>query len=164
MHFLADVFVKCDLCKGKRFNRETLEIKFKNMSIHDVLNMTVEEGLDFFKAIPSISNKLETLKKVGLEYIKIGQSATTLSGGEAQRIKLAKELSRRSTGKTLYILDEPTTGLHSHDVKKLLEILHKFVDNKNTVIVIEHNMDVIKNSDWIIDLGPEEEIKEEIFI
>ena len=155
MHFLADVFVKCDLCKGKRFNRETLEIKFKNMSIHDVLNMTVEEGLDFFKAIPSISNKLETLKKVGLEYIKIGQSATTLSGGEAQRIKLAKELSRRSTGKTLYILDEPTTGLHSHDVKKLLEILHKFVDNKNTVVVIEHNMDVIKNSDWIIDLGPE---------
>ena len=155
MHFLADVFVKCDLCKGKRFNRETLEIKFKNMSIHDVLNMTVEEGLDFFKAIPSISNKLETLKKVGLEYIKIGQSATTLSGGEAQRIKLAKELSRRSTGKTLYILDEPTTGLHSHDVKKLLEILHKFVENKNTVIVIEHNMDVIKNSDWVIDLGPE---------
>ena len=155
MHFLADVFVKCDLCKGKRFNRETLEIKFKNMSIHDVLNMTVEEGLDFFKAIPSISNKLETLKKVGLEYIKIGQSATTLSGGEAQRIKLAKELSRRSTGKTIYILDEPTTGLHSHDVKKLLEILHKFVENKNTVIVIEHNMDVIKNSDWVIDLGPE---------
>jgi excinuclease ABC subunit A len=155
MHFLADVFVKCDLCKGKRFNRETLEIKFKNMSIHDVLNMTVEEGLDFFKAIPSISNKLETLKKVGLEYIKIGQSATTLSGGEAQRIKLAKELSRRSTGKTLYILDEPTTGLHSHDVKKLLEILHKFVENKNTVIVIEHNIDVIKNSDWVIDLGPE---------
>jgi len=155
MHFLADVFVKCDLCKGKRFNRETLEIKFKNMSIHDVLNMTVEEGLSFFKAIPSISNKLETLKKVGLEYIKIGQSATTLSGGEAQRIKLAKELSRRSTGKTLYILDEPTTGLHSHDVRKLLEILHKFVENKNTVIVIEHNMDVIKNSDWVIDLGPE---------
>ena len=115
----------------------------------------MKKGLDFFKAIPSISNKLETLKKVGLEYIKIGQSATTLSGGEAQRIKLAKELSRRSTGKTLYILDEPTTGLHSHDVKKLLEILHKFVDNKNTVIVIEHNMDVIKNSDWIIDLGPE---------
>ena len=117
--------------------------------------MTVEEGLDFLKQYPRISNKLETLKKVGLEYIKIGQSATTLSGGEAQRIKLAKELSRRSTGKTLYILDEPTTGLHSHDVKKLLEILHKFVDNKNTVIVIEHNMDVIKNSDWIIDLGPE---------
>ncbi len=155
MHFLADVFVKCELCKGQRFNRETLEIKFKDKSIHDVLNMTVEEGLNFFKAIPSISNKLETLKKVGLEYIKIGQSATTLSGGEAQRIKLAKELSRRSTGKTLYILDEPTTGLHSHDVKKLLEILHKFVDKKNTVIVIEHNIDVIRNSDWIIDLGPE---------
>ena len=155
MHFLADVFVTCDLCKGKRFNRETLEIKFKEKNIHDILDMTVEEGLDFFKAIPSISNKLDTLKKVGLEYIKIGQSATTLSGGEAQRIKLAKELSRRSTGKTLYILDEPTTGLHSHDVKKLLEILHKLVDKKNTVIVIEHNIDVIKNSDWIIDLGPE---------
>ena len=155
MHFLADVFVKCELCKGQRFNRETLEIKFKDKNIHDVLNMTVEEGLNFFKAIPSISNKLETLKKVGLEYIKIGQSATTLSGGEAQRIKLAKELSRRSTGRTLYILDEPTTGLHSHDVKKLLEILHKFVDKKNTVIVIEHNIDVIRNSDWVIDLGPE---------
>ena len=155
MHFLADVFVKCDLCKGERFNRETLEIKFKNKNISDVLNMTVEEGLNFFKAIPSISSKLETLKKVGLEYIKIGQSATTLSGGEAQRIKLAKELSKRSTGKTLYILDEPTTGLHSHDVKKLLEILHKFVEKGNTVIVIEHNLDVIKSSDWIIDLGPE---------
>ncbi len=155
MHFLADVFVKCDLCKGDRFNRETLEIKFKNKNISDVLNMTVEEGLSFFKAIPSISSKLETLKKVGLEYIKIGQSATTLSGGEAQRIKLAKELSKRATGKTLYILDEPTTGLHPHDVKKLLEILHKFVENKNTVIVIEHNLDVIKSSDWVIDLGPE---------
>ena len=155
MHFLADVFVKCDLCKGERFNRETLEIKFKNKNISDVLNMTVEEGLSFFKAIPSISSKLETLKKVGLEYIKIGQSATTLSGGEAQRIKLAKELSKRATGKTLYILDEPTTGLHPHDVKKLLEILHKFVEKKNTVIVIEHNLDVIKSSDWVIDLGPE---------
>ena len=155
MHFLADVFVKCDLCKGNRFNRETLEIKFKNKNISDVLNMTVEEGLSFFKAIPSISSKLETLKKVGLEYIKIGQSATTLSGGEAQRIKLAKELSKRATGKTLYILDEPTTGLHPHDVKKLLEILHKFVEKKNTVIVIEHNLDVIKSSDWIIDLGPD---------
>ena len=159
MHFLADVFVKCDLCKGNRFNRETLEIKFKNKSISDVLDMTVEEGLNFFKAIPSISSKLETLKKVGLEYIKIGQSATTLSGGEAQRIKLAKELSKRATGKTLYILDEPTTGLHSHDVKKLLEILHNFVERKNTVIVIEHNLDVVKSSDWVIDLGPEEEIK-----
>ena len=155
MHFLADVFVTCDLCKGKRFNRETLEVKFKNKNISDVLNMTVEEGLEFFKAIPSISKKLETLKKVGLEYIKIGQSATTLSGGEAQRIKLAKELSKRSTGKTLYILDEPTTGLHTHDVGKLLEILHKFVTDGNTVIVIEHNLDVIKTSDWIIDLGPE---------
>ena len=155
MHFLADVFVKCDLCKGERFNRETLEIKFKNKNISDVLNMTVEEGLSFFKAIPSISSKLETLKKVGLEYIKIGQSATTLSGGEAQRIKLAKELSKRATGKTLYILDEPTTGLHPHDVNKLLEILHKFVEKKNTVIVIEHNLDVIKSSDWVIDLGPE---------
>ncbi len=155
MHFLADVYVTCDLCKGRRFNRETLEVKFKNKNISDVLNMTVEEGLDFFKAIPSISRKLETLKKVGLEYIKIGQSATTLSGGEAQRIKLAKELSRRSTGKTLYILDEPTTGLHTHDVGKLLEILHKFVSDGNTVIVIEHNLDVIKTSDWIIDLGPE---------
>ncbi len=155
MHFLADVYVTCDLCKGRRFNRETLEVKFKNKNISDVLNMTVEEGLEFFKAIPSISKKLETLKKVGLEYIKIGQSATTLSGGEAQRIKLAKELSRRSTGKTLYILDEPTTGLHTHDVGKLLEILHKFVDEGNTVIVIEHNLDVIKTSDWVIDLGPE---------
>ncbi len=155
MHFLADVFVTCDLCKGRRFNRETLEVKFKNKNISDVLNMTVEEGLEFFKAIPSISKKLETLKKVGLEYIKIGQSATTLSGGEAQRIKLAKELSKRSTGKTMYILDEPTTGLHTHDVRKLLEILHKFVDEGNTVLVIEHNLDVIKTSDWIIDLGPE---------
>ncbi len=155
MHFLADVFVKCELCKGKRFNRETLEVKFKNKNISDILNMTVEEGLDFFKAIPSISSKLETLKKVGLEYIKIGQSATTLSGGEAQRIKLAKELSKRSTGKTLYILDEPTTGLHSHDVGKLLDILHNFVKKNNTVIVIEHNLDVIKTSNWIVDMGPE---------
>ncbi len=155
MHFLADVFVTCDLCKGNRFNRETLEVKFKGKNISDVLNMTVEEGLDFFKAIPSISSKLITLKNVGLEYIKIGQSATTLSGGEAQRIKLAKELAKRSTGKTLYILDEPTTGLHTHDVKKLLEILHGFVEKENTVIVIEHNLDVIKTSDWVVDLGPE---------
>ena len=155
MHFLADVFVKCDLCKGNRFNRETLEIKFKNKNISDVLKMTVDEGLIFFKAIPSISSKLKTLKDVGLGYIQIGQSATTLSGGEAQRIKLAKELSKRSTGRTIYILDEPTTGLHTHDVSKLLEILHSFVDKKNTVVVIEHNLDVIKSSDWIIDLGPE---------
>ncbi len=155
MHFLADVFVKCDICKGNRFNRETLEIKFKNKSISDVLKMTVDEGLIFFKAIPSISAKLKTLKDVGLGYIQIGQSATTLSGGEAQRIKLAKELSKRSTGKTIYILDEPTTGLHTHDVSKLLEILHSFVDKKNTVVVIEHNLDVINSSDWVIDLGPE---------
>jgi len=155
MHFLADVYVKCEECNGKRFNRETLEVKFKNKNISDVLNMTIEEGLDFFKAIPSISSKLKTLQQVGLDYIKIGQSATTLSGGEAQRIKLSKELSKRSTGRTLYILDEPTTGLHSHDVKNLLEVLHKFVEKGNTVIVIEHNLDVIKSSDWIIDLGPE---------
>ncbi|MDC3091128.1 excinuclease ABC subunit UvrA [Rickettsiales bacterium] len=155
MHFLADVYVKCESCKGKRFNRETLEVKFKEKSIFDVLDMTVEEGLNFFKAIPSIYKKLETLKLVGLDYIKIGQSATTLSGGEAQRIKLSKELSKRSTGKTIYILDEPTTGLHSHDVKNLLDVLHKLVDKKNTIIVIEHNLDVIKTSDWIIDLGPE---------
>ena len=154
MHFLADVFVKCDVCKGKRFNRETLEVKFKNKSISDILEMTVKEGLDFFKAIPSISYKLSTLDQVGLDYIKIGQSATTLSGGEAQRIKLSKELSKRSSGKTLYILDEPTTGLHTHDVKKLLEVLHKLVQKGNTVIVIEHNLDVIKTSDWIVDLGP----------
>ena len=155
MHFLSDVFVKCEVCKGKRFNRETLEVKFKNRNIADILDMTVEEGMNFFKAIPSISNKLKTLNQVGLNYIKIGQSATTLSGGEAQRIKLSKELSKRSTGKTVYILDEPTTGLHSHDVKNLLEVLHKLVEKKNTVIVIEHNLDVIKTSDWIIDLGPE---------
>ena len=154
MHFLADVFVQCEVCKGRRFNRETLEVKFKNKSIADVLDMTVAEGLEFFKAIPSISTKLKTLELVGLEYIKIGQSATTLSGGEAQRIKLSKELSKRSTGKTIYILDEPTTGLHSHDVKKLLDVLHKFVETGNTVLVIEHNLDVIKTSDWIIDLGP----------
>ena len=155
MHFLADVYVKCETCKGRRFNRETLEVKFKEKSIFDILDMTVEEGLSFCKAIPSIYSKLETLKSVGLDYIKIGQSATTLSGGEAQRIKLSKELSKRSTGKTIYILDEPTTGLHSHDVKNLLDVLHKLVDKKNTIIVIEHNLDVIKSSDWIIDLGPE---------
>ncbi len=155
MHFLSDVYVKCDTCKGARFNRETLEVKFKDKNIAEVLNMTVDEGLTFFKAIPSIFSKLETLKKVGLDYIKIGQSATTLSGGEAQRIKLAKELSKRSTGKTLYILDEPTTGLHTHDVSKLLHILHSFVEQKNTVIVIEHNLDVIRTSDWVVDLGPE---------
>ncbi len=155
MHFLADVYVECDICHGKRYNRETLEVKYNNKSISDVLEMTVEEGYSFFNKIPSIKQKLQTLMDVGLDYIKIGQSATTLSGGEAQRIKLSRELSKRSSGKTLYILDEPTTGLHFDDVKKLLNILHTLVDEGNTVIVIEHNLDVIKTSDYIIDLGPE---------
>jgi excinuclease ABC subunit A len=155
MHFLPDVYVKCDLCKGKRYNKETLEIKYKGKSIADVLEMNVGEALSFFDKVPSIRDKMQTLYDVGLSYIKIGQSAVTLSGGEAQRIKLAKELSRKSTGKTLYILDEPTTGLHVADVQKLLEILHKLVDMGNTVVVIEHNMDVIKTSDYIIDIGPE---------
>ena len=155
MHFLPDVYVQCDVCKGKRYNRETLEVKFRDYSIADVLDMTVEAGADLFKAVPSIREKLETLKRVGLGYICIGQQATTLSGGEAQRVKLSKELSRRATGRTLYILDEPTTGLHFHDVKKLLEVLHELVDNGNTVVVIEHNLEVIKTADWIIDLGPE---------
>ncbi len=155
MHFLPDVYITCDECKGSRYNRETLEIKFKDKSIADVLNMTVDEGCDYFENIPNIRSKLLTLKKVGLGYIKIGQQATTLSGGEAQRIKLAKELSRRSTGRTIYILDEPTTGLHQHDIKKLLEILHTFVATGNTVIVIEHNLDVIKTADHIIDMGPD---------
>jgi len=159
MHFLPDVYVTCDECKGSRYNRETLEIKYKNKSIAEVLNMTVEEGCEFFENITNIRSKLLTLKKVGLGYIKIGQQATTLSGGEAQRIKLAKELSKRSTGRTLYILDEPTTGLHQHDIKKLLEILHTFVATGNTVIVIEHNLDVIKTADHIIDMGPEGGIK-----
>lgn len=155
MHFLPDVYVECDVCKGKRYNRETLEVKYKDKSIADVLDMTVDEGLEFFSAIPKIRNKLEFLQRVGLGYIKIGQQATTLSGGEAQRVKLAKELSKRATGKTLYILDEPTTGLHFADVHKLLEVLHSFVDKGNSVLVIEHNLDVIKTADWIIDLGPE---------
>ncbi len=155
MHFLPDVYVQCDVCKGKRYNRETLEVKFRGHSISDVLDMTVEAGAELFKAVPSIHEKLETLKRVGLGYISIGQQATTLSGGEAQRVKLSKELSRRATGRTLYILDEPTTGLHFHDVKKLLEVLHELVDQGNTVVVIEHNLEVIKTSDWIIDLGPE---------
>jgi excinuclease ABC subunit A len=155
MHFLPDVYIPCDTCKGTRYNRETLEIKFKNKNIADILNMSVDEGCDFFRNIPAIYSKLLTLKHVGLGYIKVGQQATTLSGGEAQRIKLAKELSKRSTGRTLYILDEPTTGLHSHDIKKLLEILQAFVNTGNTVIVIEHNLDVIKTADWIIDMGPE---------
>ena len=155
MHFLPDVFVTCEACKGKRYNRETLEIKYKGKSISDVLDMSVEEGAEFFKAVPSIRDKMETLKKVGLSYIQIGQRATTLSGGEAQRIKLSKELAKRSTGRTLYILDEPTTGLHFEDVRKLLEVLHSLVEKGNTVVVIEHNLEVIKTADWIIDIGPE---------
>jgi len=155
MHFLPDVYVTCDVCQGKRYNRETLEVTFKGKSIADVLDMTVEEGAEFFAAVPAVHDKLATLNKVGLGYIKIGQQATTLSGGEAQRIKLAKELSRKATGRTLYILDEPTTGLHFHDVAKLLEVLHELVDQGNTVAVIEHNLEVIKTADWIIDLGPE---------
>jgi excinuclease ABC subunit A len=155
MHFLPDVYVQCDVCKGKRYNRETLEVKFRGNSISDVLDMTVEAGAELFKAVPSIAEKLETLKRVGLGYISIGQQATTLSGGEAQRVKLSKELSRRATGRTLYILDEPTTGLHFHDVKKLMEVLQELVESGNTVVVIEHNLEVIKIADWIIDLGPE---------
>ncbi len=159
MHFLPDVYIQCDECKGTRYNRETLEIKFKDKSIADVLNMTVDEGCEYFENISNIKSKLLTLKKVGLGYIKIGQQATTLSGGEAQRIKLAKELSKRSTGRTVYILDEPTTGLHQHDIKKLLEILHTFVALGNTVVVIEHNLDVIKTADYIVDMGPEGGVK-----
>ncbi|MEJ1159092.1 excinuclease ABC subunit UvrA [Prosthecomicrobium sp. N25] len=155
MHFLPDVYVTCDVCKGKRYNRETLEVQFKGKSIADVLDMTVDEGVAFFQAVPAIREKLETLSRVGLGYIHVGQQATTLSGGEAQRVKLSKELSRRSTGRTLYILDEPTTGLHFHDVAKLLEVLHELVDQGNTVVVIEHNLEVIKTADWILDLGPE---------
>jgi len=155
MHFLPDVYVQCDQCKGKRYNRETLEIEFRGKSIADVLDMTVEEGLEYFKAVPAIRDKMMTLNRVGLGYIHLGQQATTLSGGEAQRVKLAKELSRKSTGKTLYILDEPTTGLHFEDVKKLIEVLQALVEQGNTIIVIEHNLEVIKTADWIIDLGPE---------
>jgi excinuclease ABC subunit A len=155
MHFLPDVYVTCDVCKGKRYNRETLEVTFKGKSIADVLDMTVEEAADFFKAVPRVRDTLLTLHRVGLDYVHVGQQATTLSGGEAQRVKLAKELSKRATGRTLYILDEPTTGLHFHDVKKLLEVLHELTDQGNTVVVIEHNLEVIKTADWIIDLGPE---------
>jgi excinuclease ABC subunit A len=155
MHFLPDVYVPCDVCHGKRYNRETLEIRYKGYTIHDVLNMTVEDALELFQAVPTLARKLETLMDVGLSYIKLGQSATTLSGGEAQRVKLSKELSRRDTGRTLYILDEPTTGLHFHDIEHLLAVLHKLRDDGNTIVVIEHNLDVIKTADWVIDLGPE---------
>jgi len=155
MHFLPDVYVPCEVCKGKRYNRETLEVKYKGKNINDVLEMTVEEGLEFFENLPKIKRKLQTLYDVGLGYIKIGQPSTTLSGGEAQRVKLATELSRKSTGKTVYILDEPTTGLHIADVHKLTDVLATLVESGNTVIVIEHNLDVIKVVDHIIDLGPE---------
>ncbi len=155
MQFLSDVYVPCEICKGKRYNRETLEVKYKGKNISDVLNMTVEEALNFFENIPRIKNKLQTLMDVGLSYIRLGQSSTQLSGGEAQRIKLAYELSKRSTGKTLYILDEPTTGLHMEDVNKLISILQRLTSSGNTVVVIEHNLDVIKNADYLIDLGPE---------
>ncbi|MEE8499198.1 MAG: ATP-binding cassette domain-containing protein, partial [Kiloniellales bacterium] len=154
MHFLPDVYVQCDVCKGARYNRETLEVTFKGKNIADVLDMTVDEGAEVFRAVPAIRNKLEMLQRVGLGYIHVGQPATTLSGGEAQRVKLAKELSRRATGRTLYILDEPTTGLHYDDVRKLLDVLHALVAQGNTVLVIEHNLEVIKTADWIIDLGP----------
>ena len=159
MHFLPDVYVTCPECHGKRYNHEALEIKYKGKDIADVLDMTIDEAVEFFANIPAIVSKLRTIKEVGLGYIKLGQSATTFSGGEAQRIKLATELSRRSTGKTLYILDEPTTGLHSDDVKRLLGILNKLVDGGNTIVVIEHNLDVIKSADWIIDMGPEGGLK-----
>jgi excinuclease ABC subunit A len=155
MVFLPDVYVPCEVCKGKRYNRETLEVRYKGKNIADVLGMTIDEACEFFKPIPKIYRKLETLQEVGLGYIRMGQAATTLSGGEAQRIKLAAELSKRSTGQTIYILDEPTTGLHFEDVRKLLAVLHRLVDAGNTVLVIEHNLDVIKTADYLIDMGPE---------
>ncbi len=155
MHFLPDIYVPCDVCKSKRYNRETLDIRYKGKNIHEVLELTVEEAAEFFSAVPVISRKLQTLLDVGLSYIKLGQNATTLSGGEAQRVKLSKELSKRDTGKTLYILDEPTTGLHFHDIEQLLKVLHRLRDHGNTVVIIEHNLDVIKTADWLIDMGPE---------
>ena len=155
MHFLPDVYVPCEVCGGKRYNRETLDVKYKGKNIYDVLDMTVEEAVPFFDNLPSIKRKIETLNDVGLSYVKLGQPSTTLSGGEAQRIKLAAELSKRGTGKTIYILDEPTTGLHFADVHKLVEILHRLADGGNTVVIIEHNLDVIKTADYIIDMGPE---------
>ena len=155
MHFLPDVYVPCDVCKGKRYNRETLEVRYKGKNINDVLNMTVEEACTFFENLPKLKTKLDTLYEVGLGYVMLGQSSTTLSGGEAQRVKLATELSRRSTGSTVYILDEPTTGLHMADVHKLISIIDRLADAGNTVVIIEHNLDVIKTADYIIDLGPE---------
>ncbi len=155
MHFLPDVYVPCEVCKGARYNKETLQVRYKGKNIHDVLEMSVEEALTFFENIPAIRRKMETIRDVGLGYIRLGQPATQLSGGEAQRVKLATELSKRSTGKTLYILDEPTTGLHIHDIGHLLEVLQRLVDQGNSVVVIEHNLDVVKCADWIIDLGPE---------
>jgi excinuclease ABC subunit A len=155
MHFLPDVYVPCDVCRGKRYNRETLEIRYKGKNIHEVLDMTIEDAAVFFQNVPVVSKKLQTLMDVGLTYVRLGQNATTLSGGEAQRVKLAKELSKRDTGNTLYILDEPTTGLHFHDIEQLLAVLHRLRDHGNTVVVIEHNLDVIKTADWVIDLGPE---------
>ena len=155
MHFLPDVYVPCEVCHGKRYNRETLEVKYRGKNIYEVLNMTVEEALEYFENMPRIRNKIQTLYDVGLGYIRLGQPSTELSGGEAQRIKLAAELSKRATGKTIYILDEPTTGLHFADVHKLVEILHRFTEEGNTVVVIEHNLDIIKTADYIIDLGPE---------
>jgi excinuclease ABC subunit A len=155
MHFLPDVYVPCDVCKGKRYNRETLEIRYKGKNIFEVLEMTVEEAREFFDAVPALARKLQTLIEVGLSYIKLGQAATTLSGGEAQRVKLARELSKRDTGNTLYILDEPTTGLHFHDIEQLLQVLERLRSHGNTIVVIEHNLDVIKTADWLIDLGPE---------
>ena len=155
MHFLPDVYVPCDVCKGQRYNRETLEIRYRGKNIHEVLEMTVEDALRFFQNMPAVAGKLQTLTDVGLSYVRLGQNATTLSGGEAQRVKLARELAKRATGRTLYILDEPTTGLHFHDVAQLLEVLHRLRDEGNTIVVIEHNLDVIKTADWVIDLGPE---------
>ncbi|HKL78028.1 MAG TPA: ATP-binding cassette domain-containing protein, partial [Gammaproteobacteria bacterium] len=155
MHFLPDAYVPCDECGGKRYNRETLEIRYKGKNIHEVLSMTVEEAREFFDAVPQVANRLQTLMDAGLSYVQLGQSATTLSGGEAQRVKLARELARRDTGRTLYILDEPTTGLHFHDIRQLLRVLHRLRDHGNTVIVIEHNLDVIKTADWLVDMGPE---------
>ena len=155
MHFLPDIYVPCDVCHGKRYNRETLDIRYKGKNINEVLEMTIEEAREFFSAVPMLARKLETLVDVGLAYIRLGQSATTLSGGEAQRVKLSRELSKRDTGQTLYILDEPTTGLHFHDIAQLLEVLHRLRDQGNTIVVIEHNLDVVKTADWVIDLGPE---------